>query len=141
MNGKIFLDTNILVYAHDLDAGIKHHTAINILKDMWDNRTGVLSTQVLQEFYMTVTKKIGNPISPIEAREIIKSYTCWEIRENTVISLIRASEIEEKHHISFWDALVVVAAYDSRADKILTEDMNSGQLIEGVLIENPFRNR
>jgi predicted nucleic acid-binding protein len=139
MNGKVFLDTNILVYAHDLDADIKHQVAVKIVKDIWDDRTGVLSTQVLQEFYMTVTKKIGNPIPPFEAREIIRSYACWEIRENTAMSVVRASEIEEKHNISFWDALVVVAAYESKVDKILTENPNSGQLIEGILIENPFK--
>lgn len=138
MSGKVFLDTNILVYAHDLDAGKKHELALKIVKDMWDKRTGVMSTQVLQEFYMTVTKKIGNPIHPLEAREIIRSYACWEIMENTVTSVIRASEIEEKHHISFWDALVVVSAYNSKVDKILTEDLNSGQIFEGILIENPF---
>jgi predicted nucleic acid-binding protein len=138
MNGKVFLDTNILVYAHDLDAGMKHAVAVEIVKDMWEKRTGVLSTQILQEFYISVTRKIKNPISPFEAREIIKTYACWEIRENTSISVIRASEIEEKHRISFWDALVVVAAYEGKVDKILTEDLNSGQLIEGILIENPF---
>jgi predicted nucleic acid-binding protein len=138
MNGKVLLDTNILVYAHDLDAGLKNQVAVKIVKDLWEDRTGVLSTQVLQEFYVTVTKKIGNPISLFEAREIIRSYACWEIMENTVISVVRASEIEEKYHISFWDALVVVAAYESKVDKILTEDLNSGQLIEGILIENPF---
>lgn len=138
MNGKVFLDTNILVYAHDLDAGIKHQVAFQIVKDMWDKRTGVLSTQVLQEFYITLTKKIGNPISPIEAREVIRSYSCWEIRENTAMSVIRASELEEKYQISFRDALVVVAADESKVDKILTEDLNPGQIIEGILIENPF---
>jgi predicted nucleic acid-binding protein len=139
MNGKVFLDTNILVYAHDLDAGLKHTVAVKIVKDMWENRTGVLSTQVLQEFYINVTRKIERPISPFEAREILKIYACWEIREHTSMSVIRASEIEEKHRISFWDALVVVAAYEGKVEKILTEDMNSGQIIEGILIENPFR--
>jgi predicted nucleic acid-binding protein len=138
MNGKVFLDTNILVYAHDLDAGKKHTVAVKIVKDMWENRTGVLSTQVLQEFYINVTGKIKSPISSFEAREIIKTYACWEIRENTSMSVIRASEIEEKYHISFWDALVVFAAYEGKVDKILTEDLNSGQIIEGILIANPF---
>jgi len=139
MNGKIFLDTNILVYAHDLDAGMKHKVAIKIVKDMWEDRNGVLSTQILQEFYINVTRKIGSPISRFEAREIMRSYACWEIKETTSMSIIRASEIEEKYRISFWDALVVVAAYESKVDKILTEDLNSGQIIEGILIENPFR--
>ncbi len=138
MSGKIFLDTDILIYAHDLDAGNKHHVALEIVKDLWEKRTGILSTQVLQEFYVNVTKKIPNPISPLETREIIRSYICWVTRETPPMSIIRASEIEEKYHISFWDALVVVAAYEARVDKILTEDLSSGQIIEGILIENPF---
>lgn len=141
MNGKVFLDTNILVYAHDLDAGEKHAEAVKIVKDLWENRTGVLSTQVLQEFYINVTRKLGALITPFEAREIIRSYACWEIKGNDSVSIIRASEIEEKYHISFRDALVVVAAYESKVDTILTENLNSGQTIEGILIENPFRNK
>ncbi len=139
MNGKVFLDTNVLVYAHDLDAGNKHHIARNIVKDLWEKRNGVLNTQVLQEFYINVTKKIPNPILPLEAKEIIRSYMCWDIKENLRMSIIRASELEEKYHISFWDALIVVAAYKAKFDKILTEDLNSGQIIEGILVENPFK--
>jgi len=138
MSGKVFLDTNILIYAHDLDAGNKHHFALKVVKDLWEKRIGVLSTQILQEFYINMTKKIPKPISPLEAREIIRSYMCWEVKENHPMSIIRASEIEEKYRISFWDALVVVAAYEAKVDKISTEDLNSGQIIEGILIENPF---
>ena len=138
MNGKIFIDTNVLIYAHDLDAGKKHTTAVKIIKDIWESKNGVISTQVLQEFYINVTKKILKTISSMEAREIIRSYMSWEITENTPMSIVRASEIEEKHHISFWDALIVVAAYSAKVDKILTEDLNSGQMIEGIFIENPF---
>ena len=138
MSGKIFLDTNILIYAHDIDAGNKHSISRKIVKDLWENRTGVLSTQVLQEFYINVTRKIPSPLSFLEAREIMRSYLSWEIKENTSLSVIRASEIEEQYHISFWDALVVVAAYTAKADRILSEELNSGQLIEGILIVNPF---
>lgn len=138
MSGKVFLDTNILIYAHDLDAGIKHNIALQIVKDLWENKNGVLSTQILQEFYINVTKKIPSPISPLEAREIIRAYLNWDIKENHPMSIIRASEIEEKYCISFWHALVVLAAYEAKVDKILTEDLNAGQIIEGILIENPF---
>lgn len=139
MNDKVFLDANILVYAHDKDAGEKHSVAVEIVKNLWEKRTGVLSNQVLQEFYVSVTKKILKPISKSEAREIIRAYICWSISATTPMSVIRATEIEEKHRISFWDALVIVAAYEAKCEKILTEDLNSGQIIEGVLIENPFK--
>ena len=138
MSAKVFLDANILVYAHDKDAGEKHSVAVEIVKDLWEKRTGVLSNQILQEFYVGVTKKILKPISKSEAREIIRAYTCWGMSAITPMSIIRATEIEEKHLISFWDALVIVAAYEAKCEKILTEDLNSGQIIEGVVIENPF---
>lgn len=139
MSDKIFLDANILVYAYDKDAGEKHSIAVEIVKDLWEKRAGVLSNQVLQEFYVSVTKKILKPISKSEAREIIRAYICWSMSAITPLSIIRATEIEEKHRISFWDALVIVAAYESKCKKILTEDLNSGQIIEGILIENPFK--
>ena len=72
MSDKVFLDANILVYAHDRDAGEKHSIALEIVKDLWEKRAGVLSNQVLQEFYVSVTKKILKPIPKSEAREIIR---------------------------------------------------------------------
>ena len=141
MSDKVFLDANILVYAHDKDAGEKHSTALEVVRDIWEKRTGVLSNQVLQEFYVAVTRKILKPVAKSEAREIIRSYICWSISEITPMSVIRATEIEEEHRVSFWDALIVVAAYEAKCERILTEDLNAGQLIEGVLIENPFKVR
>lgn len=139
MSDKVFVDTNILIYAHDLDAGEKHQIALKIVKDLWEKKTGILSTQVLQEFYVNVTRKIPNPLSPLEAREIIRPYLCWQVQENHPMSVLRASEIEERYHISFWDALIITAAREARAAKILTEDLSSGQMIEGILIENPLQ--
>lgn len=141
MSDKVFLDANILIYAHDKDSGEKHSIALAIVKDLWEKRTGVLSNQVLQEFYVGVTRKIQKPIAKSEAREILRAYICWSIKEIAPISIVRATEIEEKHRISFWDALVIVAAYETKCEKILTEDLHSGQIIEGVLIENPFKPR
>jgi len=140
MSDKIFVDTNILIYAHDIDSGLKHDTAVKVITDLWERANGILSNQVLQEFYIVVTRKIPKPISLSEARAIIKNYLKWQIEENNSNSILRASEIQEKYNISFWNALTVTAAQQAGAAKILTEDMNSGQTIEGVLIENPFSN-
>ena len=85
MSDKIFLDANILVYAHDKDSGKKHDTALAIIKDTWEKRTGVLSNQVLQEFYVSVTRKINNPIAKSEARDILRAYSCWSIKEITPV--------------------------------------------------------
>ena len=138
MKGKIFVDTNILIYAHDLDAGSKHEKAVACLEGLWEEETGVLSTQVLQEFYVNVTRKIANPLSPVQARSIIENYLVWQIELNAPETILLASIIEERHRLSFWDSLIVAAARNAGAEKILTEDLTHGQLLEGIRIENPF---
>ena len=138
MKGKIFLDTNILIYAHDKDAGPKYQIASALLKELWEGENGVLSVQVLQEFYVTVTRKIMKPIAPAQARGVIRNYLCWQVERNDPDTILFASELEERHQLSFWDALIVAAASNARVDKILTEDLNHGQVIEGIRIENPF---
>jgi predicted nucleic acid-binding protein len=138
MKDKIFLDTNILIYAHDLDAGAKHDKALSMVKNIWEAETGVISTQVMQEFYVNVTRKISNPISPVQARGIILNYFSWQVELVEPHTILAASEIEEKYVLSFWDALIIATASQSEASKILTEDLNHGQIIEGVSIENPF---
>ncbi|MBU4260213.1 MAG: PIN domain-containing protein [Proteobacteria bacterium] len=140
MKGKIFIDTNILIYAHDLDAGSKNEISADLMLNLWENRMGIISTQVLQEFYVNVTRKILNPLSKSKARGIIESYLVWHVELNGIKTILFASEIEERHLLSFWDSLIIAAAYNAKADKILTEDLNHGQIIEGILIENPFKN-
>jgi predicted nucleic acid-binding protein len=135
---KIFVDTNVLVYGHDVDAGQKHQIAQGLLVELWNNRTGVLSVQVLQEFYVTVTRKLVHPLSAKEGRNIIRNYLSWHIEINDSLSVLDASRIEENFKISFWDALIVAAASKANVSKILTEDLKPGQVIEGILIENPF---
>ncbi len=138
MSDRVFVDTNILVYAHDLSAQDRHTRAAAIVESLWETETGVISTQVLQEFYVTVTRKIKNPLTPAEARDIIRNYLAWPVQINDPETTIRASEIEEKNSLSFWDALIVAAALRLQAKKIITEDLNHGQIIEGVLVENPL---
>ena len=136
---KIFVDTNILVYSHDVDAEQKHQIAQNTLLELWKNRNGALSVQVLQEFYVTMTRKVLHPIPPNSVRNIIRDYFSWHIEINDLNSILIASRIGEDYKISFWDALIVAAALKAKADKILTEDLQAGQIIEGIPIENPFK--
>ena len=138
MSGKVFVDTNILIYAHDLDAGQRNEISVAILRDLWENGIGIISTQVLQEFYVNVTRKIENPLPKSQASGIIESYLAWPVELNDTRTVLAASEIEERHMLSFWDALIVASARNAKAEKILTEDLNHGQEIEGILIENPF---
>ena len=138
MTDKVFVDTNILVYAHDLDAGNKHDQAAEIVSQLWESRNGVLSTQVLQELYVTLTRKVSSTLSKLEARKLVQKYSHWHLVLNDPSIIIQASEIEESNNISFWDALIVSAAYSQNVPTILTEDLNHGQIIEGIFIKNPF---
>jgi predicted nucleic acid-binding protein len=137
MSGKTFVDTNILVYAHDADQADKHKTARNILIELMQNRSGALSPQVLQEFYVTVTRKIAKPLSKREAREIVEDYSVWCI-DTTAAEVVAAFRIEDEAKISFWDALILASAAKAGAGVLLSEDMNAGQQIAGVRIQNPF---
>lgn len=138
MSDKIFVDTNILVYAHDLSAQNRHEKASSVIESLWEAETGALSMQVMQEFYITVTRKIKRPIKCADARDIIRNYFAWTVQINDPETTFLASEIEEKNGLSFWDALIVAAAIRLQAKKIITEDLNHGQIIEGIMIENPF---
>ncbi|MBW2432502.1 MAG: PIN domain-containing protein [Deltaproteobacteria bacterium] len=138
MNGKIFVDTNIFIYAHDIDSGPKHDIAASIIETLWKNKAGIISTQVLQEFYVNVTRKIKMRLTRTQARGVIENYLVWHLELNGPDTILLASEIEERHHLSFWDAMILAAARNAEAEKILTEDLNPGQIVEGILIENPF---
>jgi len=138
MTDKVFVDTNILVYAHDLDASNKNDQAVEIVSQLWESRNGVLSTQVLQEFYVTLTRKVSSTLGKLEARKLVQKYSHWHVVINDPSIIIQASEIEESYNISFWDALIVSAAYSQNVPTILTEDLNHGQIIEGIFIKNPF---
>jgi predicted nucleic acid-binding protein len=93
---------------------------------------------VLQEFYVNVTHKLESPLPKAKARGIIENCLAWPVELNDAKTVLAASETEERHMLSFWDALIVAAARNAKAGKIPTEDLNHGQQIEGILIENPF---
>jgi predicted nucleic acid-binding protein len=138
MTARTFVDSNILIYAHDADAGSKQRRAANQLTDLWKSGTGLLSTQVLQEFYVNVTRKIGSPLAPSAAREVVRDYAVWIESAITAATIARASEIGEIWQISFWDAMILAAAEESGAERLLTEDLNAGQKIVGIEIVSPF---
>jgi predicted nucleic acid-binding protein len=137
MTATTFVDTNILIYAYNVDAHSKHEIAKGLLRELWTRRTGVLSLQVLQEFYVNVTRKIPSPLSKQSARAAVNTYLSW-CAETTTAEIAAAFQIEDESRISFWDALIVACAAKAGADRILSEDFSAGQRIAGVLIENPF---
>lgn len=138
MSDKVFVDTNVLIDAHDVDAGEKRQVARRVLAELWNSRLGVLSSQVLQELYVNVTRKISSPLTCHKAREIVRNYGVWQVVSIAPADILQASELEERHQISFWDALIVVAARNAGAVKVLSEDLSHGHRIGGVMIENPF---
>lgn len=138
MSDRVFVDTNILIYAYDLDAGAKHVRAQALVRSLWEAGGGMVSTQVLQEFYVNVTRKIPVPLTLAVARGIIASYRAWQVEINSVDTLLQASEIQERHQLSFWDSMIVAAAAQGGAATLLSEDLNHGQQVGSVRIENPF---
>ncbi len=140
MSDRTFVDTNVLIYAHDVDAKAKHEIAKGLLSELWALRTGALSMQVLQEFYVNVTRKIQSPLSKRDARPVVESYAAWCI-ETTREEIATAFRLEDDCRIGFWDALILAAAIKCGASRILSEDLNAGQRIAGIQIENPFAAR
>ena len=137
MSDRTFVDTNVLIYAHDVDARSKHELAKTVLRELWGERNGVVSTQVLQEFYVNVTRKIPHPISKVSARLVVSSYVLW-CTDTTPAEISTAFRIEDEYRIGFWDALIVASALKGGANRILSEDLNAGQTFAGIRIENPF---
>jgi predicted nucleic acid-binding protein len=137
MSAKIFVDTNILVYAYDVDAGHKQQTAEGILQSLRRDRSGALSMQVLQEFYNTVTRKLASPLLKEKARLVVDFFSLWCVA-TTPHEIQEAFRIEDEARIGFWDALIIASAIKSGATRILSEDLNHGQTIAGIQIENPF---
>lgn len=137
MSGKTFVDTNVLIYAYDVDAPAKRRIAAAVLRDLWQRREGVLSTQVLQEFYVNVTRKIASPLPKMKARAIVDTYAVWSA-ETTTAEIYTAFRIEDEAKVGFWDALILACAAKAGANRVLSEDLNAGQIISGVRIENPF---
>jgi predicted nucleic acid-binding protein len=138
MSDAVFVDTNILVYAHDADAGVKRERAMEALRKLWETHTGRLSVQVLQEFYVNVTRKLTTRVARSTAREVVSAYGAWIREPTTAETVLRATDIAELAQISFWDALIVAAAEQVGATQLLSEDLNDGQLIAGIRIVNPL---
>ncbi len=138
MNDKAFVDTNILVYAHDLVSGIKNERARALIENLWSTGGGVLSTQVLQELCVNLRRKALKPLTLEETQSLIQDYSDWEIVVNTHSSVIEALMIENRFQISFWDALIVHAAERAGAAILYSEDFSDGQTYGSVRVVNPL---
>ena len=140
-DGKIFVDTNIIVYAYDISAGEKYNKAVEIMKELWNTGHGIISTQVLQEFFVNVTRKIKKPLDVITAKAIVKDLLKWKTVTVDGEIIIEAIDIHGEHKYSFWDSVVIASAVEGGARTLLSEDFSDRQKIKGLDIKNPFVNR
>jgi predicted nucleic acid-binding protein len=138
MSDVVFVDSNILIYAHDADAGEKRAKAVETLSRLWESGLGRMSVQVLQEFYVSVTRKLTTPIAISTAREVVNTYGAWIHRATTATTVTRAIDVAALAQIQFWDALIVASAEEADATWVYSEDLNDGQTIAGVKIMNPL---
>ena len=133
-----FVDTNILVYCYDISSQEKRIKAKEVVLSLWENKSGCLSVQVMQEFLVAVTQKVPQPLNYEKAAQIIKDLSLWHYHSPIAGDVLEALNIKERNNISFWDAMIINSAIVCKCDIIWSEDMNHDQVIEGVRIINPF---
>jgi len=138
-NPKYFVDTNILIYAHDRAAGKKHERARQLVEHLWTTGQGALSTQVLQELCVNLRRRLAHPLPSAEIRKLIEDYLSWEIVINTPQSILAALEIEARYKVSYWDALILQAAESCGAAVLYSEDLAHRQRYGAVEVVNPLR--
>jgi predicted nucleic acid-binding protein len=138
MSDKYFVDTDILMYAHDASTGAKHERAKVLVEQLWRDRTGVVSTQVLQELAVNLRRKVGRPVDLKATREIVADYLSWQVVVNGGESILEALDLQGRYQLSFWDALVVQAAQASGAAVLYSEDLSAGQEFGSVTVVNPL---
>ena len=138
MTARVFVDTNVLVYERDASEPVKQRRAFQWIRYLWQSKTGFLSYQVLQEFYVTVVHKLRPGLPPEEARQLIRDLTSWQPVEIDLRVLETAWAACDRHALSWWDALIVAAAKRSRCRFLLTEDLQHGQDLGDLEVINPF---
>ena len=138
MNGSVFLDTNILVYANDSADPRKQQTARTLIKDALRAENGVISVQVLNEFWVTVTRKIRKPLSLSTARQEAELFALMTVVDLDVVLFYDALRIGQLYDISHWDAGIVAAAETAGCTTLYSEDLNAGQKYANVTVVNPF---
>jgi predicted nucleic acid-binding protein len=136
---KYFVDTNILIYAHDRDAGVKHERARQLIEQLWSAGQGALSTQVLQELCVNLRRRVARPLPGDEIAKLIEDYLSWQVVVITPQAIVAAVEIEDRYKVSYWDALILYAAESCGAAVLYSEDMSHGQRYGVVEVLNPLR--
>lgn len=141
MTGKYLADTNLLVYAYDRSEPEKQPIALNVLDALARNGSGVLSAQVLAEFYSVVTRKIASPLTAQEGYKSVGNYlSSWTVLDVTGPVVLEAVRGVRDHQLSFWDAMVWATAKMNQIPVVLSEDFSDRSVIEGVRFINPLVN-
>ena len=138
MIGTSFVDTNILLYARDGSEAVKQPLAAQLMNDLWESRTGRLSFQVLQEYYNNATRKLKPGLPETVAREDIRALLAWKPMQVDAVLLDMAWTLTDRFGFSWWDAQIVAAAKRLACARLLSEDMQHGLNVDGMLIVNPF---
>lgn len=134
---KTFVDTNLFLYAHT-QTGEKRRIACACIQNLWEQKSGLISTQVLAEFYVNLMKRWVPAPAPEVALELTSHYAAWPVVTLEAADGLQVCRLAHTARLSFWGALIIVAAAKAGAERLLTEDLNHGQLIAGVQIVNPF---
>jgi predicted nucleic acid-binding protein len=132
-----FVDTNILIYAFDATAGDKRRIAVELISRLWLERRGCISLQVLQEFYVTATKKLT--MEPAQAQLQVSRLGRWRVHRPGVEDVLGAIELHRRHSVTFWDGLILRSAQASQCSILWSEDMSSGQRWGTLEVRNPFQ--
>lgn len=140
MSVKAFADTNLLVYAFDTGEPDKQAIAKRLIADYGCRGALVISTQVLQEFFVVTTRKLSKPLSPELASEAIEQFACYSLVQVDVTLILDAIRRHRETRFSFWDCLILEAALSAKCDTLISEDLQHDQQIDGMKIVNPFRN-
>ena len=141
MSDRVFLDTNVLVYAYDLDEPDKRAIAQRVLRYSILEEAGMLSAQVLGEFYVAVTRRVATPMSPAEAQRVVGHLQKLPVVEIDGSLARRAMETSQRYQVAYWDGLIIAAAERGQCTRILSEDLSDGQVYHGVTVVDPFANR
>ena len=136
MPGKVFVDSNVLAYAQDRGNRAKRERSRRLIAELAESGDGVISTQVMQEFYVAVTRKLS--VDPIAAKGILKTFSVFEVVQVTPELIHEAVDCSVLNKLSFWDSLILAAAAAASCATLYSEDLNDGQAILGVKILNPF---
>lgn len=138
VDGRAFVDTDVLVYAHDRTAATKRKAAAALVEGLWESGHGCVSIQVLQELFVTLTRKLPRQLEADAAENVVADLARWTVHAPGADDVLAAIRLHRLHRISFWDAMIVRSAAALGCDTLLSEDLNAGQRYDGVLVVDPF---